>query len=96
MGAQRVRAIQGKEKCISSPFVGGGRGRGRGRRRSSFVRDSGHRGGGHKRLYRQIDFRQNEKNIYSRIVTIEYDPNRNASICLIHYGDGEKKIYFTP
>ncbi|TYI09266.1 hypothetical protein ES332_A09G060200v1 [Gossypium tomentosum] len=47
-----------------------------------------HRGGGHKRLYRKIDFRRNEKDIYGRIVTIEYDPNRNAYICLIHYGDG--------
>ncbi|XVF40996.1 hypothetical protein PTKIN_Ptkin01aG0245000 [Pterospermum kingtungense] len=45
-----------------------------------------HRGGGHKRLYRKIDFRRNEKDIYGRIVTIEYDPNRNAYICLIHYG----------
>ena len=51
---------------------------------------AGHRGGGHKRLYRKIDFRRNEKDIYGRIVTIEYDPNRNAYICLIHYGDGEK------
>jgi large subunit ribosomal protein L2 len=52
---------------------------------------AGHRGGGHKRLYRQIDFRRNEKDISGRIVTIEYDPNRNAYICLIHYGDGEKR-----
>nr|QVV41429.1 50S ribosomal protein L2 [Bridelia tomentosa]QVV41447.1 50S ribosomal protein L2 [Bridelia tomentosa] len=52
-----------------------------------------HRGGGHKRLYRKIDFRRKEKDIiYGRIVTIEYDPNRNAYICLIHYGNG-KKIY---
>src|SRR6266581_95475 len=43
---------------------------------------AGHRGGGHKRLYRKIDFRRNEKDIYGRIVTIEYDPNRNAYICL--------------
>ncbi|CAF1729041.1 unnamed protein product [Brassica napus] len=50
-----------------------------------------HRGGGHKRLYRKIDFRRNTKDIYGRIVTIEYDPNRNAYICLIHYGDGEKR-----
>ncbi|KAL8249500.1 hypothetical protein R6Q59_006368 [Mikania micrantha] len=49
---------------------------------------AGHRGGGHKRLYRKIDFRRNEKDIYGRIVTIEYDPNRNAYICLIHYRDG--------
>ncbi|KAK8309678.1 hypothetical protein V6Z12_D02G139300 [Gossypium hirsutum] len=45
-----------------------------------------HRGGGHKRLY----------HIYGRIVTIEYDPNRNAYICLIHYGDGEKRYILHP
>lgn len=55
-----------------------------------------HRGGGHKRLYRKIDFRRNEKDIYGRIVTIEYDPNRNAHICLIHYGDGEKRYILHP
>nr|QGS65391.1 ribosomal protein L2 [Bixa orellana] len=55
-----------------------------------------HRGGGHKRLYRKIDFRRNEKDIYGRIVTIEYDPNRNAYICLIHYGDGEKRYILHP
>ncbi|KAL4394401.1 hypothetical protein AHAS_Ahas02G0148300 [Arachis hypogaea] len=52
---------------------------------------AGHKGGDHKRLYRNIDFRRNEKDIYGRIVTIEYDPNRNAYICLIHFGDGEKR-----
>nr|YP_009751071.1 ribosomal protein L2 [Pittosporum kerrii]YP_009751093.1 ribosomal protein L2 [Pittosporum kerrii]YP_010152579.1 ribosomal protein L2 [Pittosporum tobira]YP_010152601.1 ribosomal protein L2 [Pittosporum tobira]YP_010541445.1 ribosomal protein L2 [Pittosporum crispulum]YP_010541467.1 ribosomal protein L2 [Pittosporum crispulum]YP_010541530.1 ribosomal protein L2 [Pittosporum kunmingense]YP_010541552.1 ribosomal protein L2 [Pittosporum kunmingense]YP_010541615.1 ribosomal protein L2 [Pittos len=57
---------------------------------------AGHRGGGHKRLYRKIDFRRNEKEIYGRIVTIEYDPNRNAYICLIHYGDGEKRYILHP
>ncbi|KAL0912906.1 hypothetical protein M5K25_016322 [Dendrobium thyrsiflorum] len=57
---------------------------------------AGHRGGGHKRLYRKIDFRRNEKEISSRIVTIEYDPNRNAYICLIHYGDGEKRYILHP
>ncbi|KAK8482146.1 hypothetical protein V6N12_011630 [Hibiscus sabdariffa] len=55
-----------------------------------------HRGGGHKRLYRKIDFRRNEKDIYGRIVTIEYNPNRNAYICLIHYGDGEKRYILHP
>nr|YP_009907700.1 ribosomal protein L2 [Aspidopterys obcordata]YP_009907719.1 ribosomal protein L2 [Aspidopterys obcordata]YP_010261441.1 ribosomal protein L2 [Aspidopterys concava]YP_010261460.1 ribosomal protein L2 [Aspidopterys concava]QLI54257.1 ribosomal protein L2 [Aspidopterys obcordata]QLI54276.1 ribosomal protein L2 [Aspidopterys obcordata]UIB40523.1 ribosomal protein L2 [Aspidopterys concava]UIB40542.1 ribosomal protein L2 [Aspidopterys concava] len=55
-----------------------------------------HRGGGHKRLYRKIDFRRNEKDIYGRIVTIEYDPNRNAYVCLIHYGDGEKRYILYP
>nr|QUI77128.1 ribosomal protein L2 [Actinidia valvata] len=57
---------------------------------------AGHRGGGHKRLYRKIDFRRNEKNVYGRIVTIEYDPNRNAYICLIHYRDGEKGYILQP
>lgn len=55
-----------------------------------------HRGGGHKRLYRQIDFRRNKKDISGKIVTIEYDPNRNAYICLIHYGDGEKRYILHP
>nr|YP_010475958.1 ribosomal protein L2 [Corydalis wuzhengyiana]UVH70245.1 ribosomal protein L2 [Corydalis wuzhengyiana] len=55
-----------------------------------------HRGGGHKRLYRKIDFLRNEKDISARIVTIEYDPNRNAHICLIHYGDGEKRYILHP
>ncbi|KMZ65274.1 hypothetical protein ZOSMA_32G00580 [Zostera marina] len=55
-----------------------------------------HRGGGHKRLYRKIDFRRNEKDISGRIVTIEYDPNRNAYICLIHYGDSEKRYILHP
>ncbi|PRQ44718.1 putative ribosomal protein L2 [Rosa chinensis] len=55
-----------------------------------------YRGGGHKCLYRKINFRRNEKDIYGRIVTIEYDPNRNANICLIHYGDGEKRYILHP
>nr|ULQ64233.1 ribosomal protein L2 [Bolboschoenus planiculmis]ULQ64252.1 ribosomal protein L2 [Bolboschoenus planiculmis] len=55
-----------------------------------------HRGGGHKRLYRKIDFRRNQKDISGRIVTIEYDPNRNTYICLIHYGDGEKRYILHP
>src|SRR5690606_3086260 len=55
-----------------------------------------HRGGGHKRLYRKIDFRRNTKDIYGRIVTIECDPHRNAYICLIHYGDGEKSSILHP
>lgn len=57
---------------------------------------SRHRGGGHKRLYRQIDFRRNKEDISGKIVTIEYDPNRNAYICLVHYEDGEKKYILHP
>nr|QZJ47923.1 ribosomal protein L2 [Tetraphis pellucida] len=57
---------------------------------------SRYRGGGHKRLYRQIDFRRNKKNISGKIITIEYDPNRNANICLIQYEDGEKRYILHP
>nr|YP_009994351.1 ribosomal protein L2 [Cuscuta africana]QNP08492.1 ribosomal protein L2 [Cuscuta africana] len=55
-----------------------------------------HRGGGHKRLYRKIDFRRNEKSIYGKIITIEYDPNRNAHICRLQYGNGEKRYILHP
>jgi len=55
-----------------------------------------HRGGGHKRLYRLIDFKRNKINIAGRVVAIEYDPNRNARIALIHYSDGEKRYILQP
>ena len=55
-----------------------------------------HRGGGHKRLYRLIDFKRNKINIEGRVVAIEYDPNRNARIALIHYSDGEKSYILQP
>nr|QYB18314.1 ribosomal protein L2 [Sphaerocarpos texanus] len=57
---------------------------------------SQHRGGGHKRLYRKIDLQRNKKHITGKIKTIEYDPNRNAYICLIHYEDGEKRYILYP
>nr|YP_010587451.1 ribosomal protein L2 [Anomobryum gemmigerum]WAB45969.1 ribosomal protein L2 [Anomobryum gemmigerum] len=57
---------------------------------------SRYRGGGHKRLYRQIDFRRDKKNILGKIITTEYDPNRTANICLVHYEDGEKKYILQP
>jgi len=50
-----------------------------------------HRGGGHKRLYRLIDFKRNKCGINGRVSAVEYDPNRNARIALIHYTDGEKR-----
>ena len=48
------------------------------------------RGGGHKRLYRVIDFKRNKDNIPATVASIEYDPNRSARIALLHYLDGEK------
>ncbi len=52
---------------------------------------SRHRGGGHKRQYRVIDFKRNKDGIPARVATIEYDPNRSANIALLHYADGEKR-----
>ena len=55
-----------------------------------------HRGGGHKRLYRQIDFRRNKYDMTAQVLTIEYDPNRNARIALVQYEDGEKRYILQP
>ena len=49
---------------------------------------SRHRGGGHKRSYRIIDFKRNKDGIPAKVATIEYDPNRSANIALLHYVDG--------
>lgn len=57
---------------------------------------SRHRGGGHKKLYRQIDFHRNKMGILAKVATIEYDPNRNARISLLHYQDGEKRYIIYP
>ena len=55
-----------------------------------------HRGGGHKRLYRLIDFKRNKDAIPGTVATIEYDPNRTSNIALIHYADGEKRYIIAP
>lgn len=55
-----------------------------------------HRGGGHKRLYRLIDFKRNKTDIEGRILAIEYDPNRNSRIALVQYKDGEKRYILHP
>ena len=55
-----------------------------------------HRGGGHKRLYRLIDFKRNKRSIEGTVAAIEYDPNRNARIALIYYIDGEKRYILQP
>jgi large subunit ribosomal protein L2 len=54
------------------------------------------RGGGHRRLYRVIDFRRDKKDIPGKISTIEYDPNRSARIALVTYADGEKRYILQP
>ena len=58
---------------------------------------SRHRGGGHKRAYRLIDFRRHDKDgIPAKVAHIEYDPNRTARIALLHYADGEKRYILAP
>jgi large subunit ribosomal protein L2 len=57
---------------------------------------SRHRGGGHKQRYRIIDFRRTKDGIPAKVAAIEYDPNRNARIALLHYVDGEKRYILAP
>jgi large subunit ribosomal protein L2 len=54
------------------------------------------RGGGHKRLYRIVDFKRNKHGIPGRVAEIEYDPNRSANLALVHYEDGEKRYILHP
>jgi large subunit ribosomal protein L2 len=54
------------------------------------------RGGGHKRLYRQIDFKRDKPGIAGKVLTVEYDPNRSARIALVGYADGEKRYILHP
>lgn len=55
-----------------------------------------HRGGGHKRRYRKIDFKRDKTEIPAKVFSIEYDPNRGARIALLHYADGEKRYILAP
>lgn len=65
--------------------------------RNSFGRmTSRHRGGGHKRSYRIIDFKRDKDGIPANVASIEYDPNRSALIALLHYVDGEKRYILAP
>ena len=55
-----------------------------------------HRGGGHKKRYRLIDFKRNKDQVPAKVAFIEYDPNRSARIALLHYADGEKRYILAP
>ncbi len=55
-----------------------------------------HRGGGHKRMYRRIDFKRDKRGIPAKVIAIEYDPNRSARIALLRYADGEKRYILAP
>ncbi len=69
------------------------RGGGRGNTGRTTVR---FKGGGHKRLYRIMDFRRDKLGVPATVASIEYDPNRSARICLLHYADGEKRYILWP
>ncbi|MFZ7110440.1 MAG: 50S ribosomal protein L2 [Desulfatiglandales bacterium] len=65
--------------------------------RNTFGRiTSRHRGGGHKRRYRIIDFKRDKDGVAARVASIEYDPNRSSNIALLHYEDGEKRYILAP
>src|SRR4030081_3923741 len=55
-----------------------------------------HRGGGHKKQYRQVDFRRDKVGVPATVAAIEYDPNRTSDIALLHYTDGEKRYILSP
>ena len=55
-----------------------------------------HRGGGHKQQYRVIDFRRSKDGVPAKVAAVEYDPNRNCRILLLHYHDGEKRYILAP
>ncbi len=78
------------EKSLIEPKPGTG-----GRNNTGRV-TSRHRGGGHKKFYRIIDFKRNKTGIDARVVAIEYDPNRSARIALLQYVDGEKRYILAP
>ncbi len=78
------------EKSLLAPVPKSG---GRNNRGRMTIR---HRGGGHKRRYRLIDFRRQKDGIAAKVASIEYDPNRSARIALLHYADGEKRYILAP
>jgi large subunit ribosomal protein L2 len=82
-----------KKKSEKSLTVANHRAKGRNNRGRITTR---HKGGGHKRLYRLIDFKRNKYDVEGKVVAIEYDPNRNANIALINYVDGEKRYILHP
>src|SRR5450631_4740903 len=55
-----------------------------------------HRGGGHKKQYRQVDFRRDKVGVPAKVASIEYQPNRSSNIALLHYADGEKRYILHP
>ncbi|MCC7029087.1 MAG: 50S ribosomal protein L2 [Chitinophagaceae bacterium] len=78
------------EKTLLTPIKRTGGRNSQGRRAMRYI------GGGHKKMYRIIDFKRNKKDIPATVNSIEYDPNRTAFIALLHYADGEKRYIIAP
>ena len=78
------------EKSLIEPLKSSG-----GRNTNGHI-TSRHRGGGHKRFYRIIDFKRDKRNMDAKVVAIEYDPNRTARIALLQYKDGERRYIIAP
>jgi large subunit ribosomal protein L2 len=107
MGIRQIRPINASSRFQSyadfaeltaeRPVKSLTRGKGRtGGRNNRGQITSWFRGGGHKRRYRQIDFRRDKHGVPGKVATIEYDPNRSARIALVHYADGEKRYILAP
>ena len=92
-GVASFNEITTKNKPERSLITSNHRARGRNNQGLITIR---HRGGGHKRRYRVIDFKRNKHNIPARVASIEYDPNRNARIAKLYYSDGIKKYILAP
>ena len=107
MGIRQIRPINASSRFQSFPdfkeitgerpvkALTTGKGRSGGRNNGGQI-TSWFRGGGHKRRYRQIDFRRDKHGVPGKVATIEYDPNRSARIALVHYADGEKRYILAP
>jgi large subunit ribosomal protein L2 len=78
------------EKSLIEPLKSSG-----GRNTNGHI-TSRHRGGGHKRFYRRIDFKRDKREMDAKVIAIEYDPNRSARIALLQYKDGEKRYIIAP
>jgi large subunit ribosomal protein L2 len=77
-----------KELLAPRPATGGRNGQG--------LKTARHKGGGHKRQYRIVDFKRTKDSVEAKVAAIEYDPNRTCRIALLHYADGEKRYILAP
>jgi large subunit ribosomal protein L2 len=96
-GRRFVTSLDNAEVTTSTPHkkLTEGKTRSSGRNNDGRI-TSRHRGRGHKRRYRVIDFKRDKFDVPAKIASVEYDPNRSANIALLHYADGEKRYILAP